>query len=63
MVLKLQIFSPVNLSPSTVNDLLNQERASHRPVRAWFLKIVSVQTSMCVCACARGSRAPEAINN
>ena len=30
---------------------LNQAQASHRPVCAWFLKIVSVQTSVCVCVC------------
>ena len=30
---------------------LNQIRAGHRPVRAWFLKIVSVRSSVCVCVC------------
>ena len=28
----------------------NQTRASHRPGHAWLLKIVSVCTSVCVCA-------------
>ena len=28
---------------------LNQVRTGHRPVRAWFLKIVPVQMSVCVC--------------
>ena len=45
---------------------LNQARAGHRPVRAWFLKIDPVRTSVCVfvcvfvCVCVS---APEAINN
>ena len=30
---------------------LNQARAGHRPALAWFLKIVSVQTSVCVFVC------------
>ena len=30
---------------------LNQVRAGCRPVHAWFLKIVSLQTSICVCVC------------
>ena len=53
---------------------LNQAQASHRPMRARFLKIVSVQTSvstcvfmcvcvcLCVCVCVYVST-PEAINN
>ena len=31
--------------------LLNQVHAGCRPVRAWFLKIVSVRTSVCVFVC------------
>ena len=49
---------------------LNQARAGHRPVRAWFLRIVlSVNFSVCVCvcvcvcACVHVSPPPEAINN
>ena len=45
--------------------LLNQVRASHRPVHAWFLKIDPVRIvgmSVRVCACVYVS-APEAINN
>ena len=43
--------------------LLNQVRASHRPVRAWFLKIDPVWIiGMRVRVCVRVS-APEAINN
>ena len=45
---------------STINDvdlsndlsslyLLNQARAGLWPARAWFLKIVPVRTSVCVC--------------
>ena len=35
--------------------LLNQTRAGHRPVRAWFLKIDPVRIiGMCVCVHARG---------
>ena len=30
---------------------LNQARAGLRPVRAWFLKIDPVRTSVCVCVC------------
>ena len=30
---------------------LNQACAGCRPARAWFLKIVSVQMSVCVCVC------------
>ena len=42
---------------------LNQVRAGHRPVCAWFLKIDPVQiVGMRVCACVCVS-APEAINN
>ena len=29
--------------------LLNLVRAGHRPAYAWFLEIVSMQTSVCVC--------------
>ena len=29
--------------------LLHQVRASHRPARAWFLRIVSVWMYVCVC--------------
>ena len=36
---------------------LNQVRAGHRPVRAWFLKIVS-KSSVCMCVST-----PEAIND
>ena len=35
---------------------LNQARAGHRPVHAWFLKAISVRTSVCV-------PVPKAINN
>ena len=38
--------------------LLNQARVSLQPAHAWFLNIVSVQMSVCVCVSA-----PEAINN
>ena len=37
--------------------LLNQARAGLLPARTWFLKIVSVQTSVYVCVST-----PEAIN-
>ena len=45
-------------------SLLNQARAVHRPACTWFLKNVSVQTSVYVCVyvCVCVS-APEAINN
>ena len=43
---------------SHVYCFLTQACASHRLVRTWFLKIVSVWTSVCVCVSA-----PEAINN
>ena len=39
----------------------NQARAGLWPERTWFLKIVSVQTSVCVCVCL--CVCPEAINN
>ena len=39
---------------------LNQARAGLWLVHAWFLKIVSVQTSICVFVCVS---APEVINN
>ena len=32
-------------------NVLNQVRTSHRPERTWFLKIVSVWTSIYVCVC------------
>ena len=41
---------------------LNQARAGLRPARAWFLEIVSVRMSVCVCVFVCVS-APEAINN
>ena len=49
-------------------SFLNQARAGLRPAPAWFLKIVSVQMSVCVfvcvCVCVRMCvSAPEAINN
>ena len=34
-----------------MSDLLNQEHASLQFAHAWFLKIVSVQTSVYVCVC------------
>ena len=34
-----------------VVTFLNQVCAGHRPAHTWFLKIVSVQTSVCVCVC------------
>ena len=33
------------------NKFLNQVRAGCRPACVWFLKIVSVRTSVCVCVC------------
>ena len=45
---RYQIISFLN---TTVHSLLNQARASRRTVPAWFLKIVSVWTSVCVCVC------------
>ena len=41
-------------------QFLNQARAGHRLAHAWFLKIASVQTSVCVFVCVS---ALEAINN
>ena len=44
-------------------SFLNQARASHRPARAWFLKIEPVRiVCICVYVCVCVS-APEAINN
>ena len=40
------------------NWFLNQVRAGMWPVHAWFLKIVSAQTSVCVCVCACVSPPP-----
>ena len=40
-------------------QFLNQVHAGHRPVHTWFLKIVSVRMSVCMCMCVR----PEAIDN
>ena len=46
-----------------ISHLLNQARASRRPVHVWFLKIDPVRiVSMCVYLCVCVS-APEAINN
>ena len=42
--------------------LLNQARAGHRPVRAWFLRIASVRELQYVYVFVCLS-APEAINN
>ena len=56
----------VTLMETVTTLFLNQARASHRPARAWFLKTVSVRTSVCVfvrvCLCMCMS-APVAINN
>ena len=41
-------------------QFLNQARASRRLVRAWFLKIAYVQTSVCVFVCVSTSKA---VNN
>ena len=49
------------IKTTSPEHLLNQARAGLWPARAWFLNIVSVQTSVCVfCVCVS---APEAINN
>ena len=34
-----------------ISVFLNQARTGHRPVRTWFLEIVSVRTSVCAFAC------------
>ena len=39
---------------------LNQARAGHRPVHAWFLRITSVRECWYACVCVS---VPEAINN
>ena len=45
-------FSESPLSePLIIQTLLNQARAGLRPVRVWFLIIVSVRTSVCVFVC------------
>ena len=36
----------------TCNLFLNQVYAGHRPACAWFLKIISVWMSVCVCVSA-----------
>ena len=36
---------------------LNQARAGHRPVHTWFLKMVSIQTSVCEFVCVSASKA------
>ena len=41
-------------------EFLNQAHAGLWPVCAWFLRIVSVRTSVCVCVCVS---VPKAINN
>ena len=42
---------------------LNQTRAGHRPVRAWFLRIASVRECLCVCVCLHVCvSTPEAMN-
>ena len=48
----LQSFSKVDTTYKFYGLCLNQVRVGHRPVRSWFVKIVSVQASVCVCACA-----------
>ena len=49
---------------SNVYSFLNQSRTGHRPAHAWFLKIVSVQMSVCVSVCLFVCESvPEAINN
>ena len=35
-------------------EFLNHACAGRRPARAWFLEIVSVRTSVCVCVCPQG---------
>ena len=47
------------LSMYDAGGFLNQARAGHRPVHAWFLEIDSV-SDVCVCVCVSAS---EAINN
>ena len=47
----------LHLSDAILFGLLNQVRASHRPARAWFLKIVPVRTSVCVFVCVSAPRA------
>ena len=46
----------------TYQHLLNKAHTGHMLAPAWFLKIVSVQTSVCVCMCVFVST-PEANNN
>ena len=36
-------------------QFLNQACAGLWPTRAWFLEIVTVRTSLCVCVCAHAS--------
>ena len=38
-----------HLPMMTNNALLNQARAGHRPVRAWFLRIASLSANVCIC--------------
>ena len=64
----------IAIASALISLFLNQASAGHRPVHTWFLKIVSVRMSacvcvcMCVCVCLRAClrvcvSAPEAINN
>ena len=52
---------PLDHSTGRHRELLNHACAGRRPVCAWFLEIVPMQTSVCVfvCVCVH----PKAINN
>ena len=45
----LYVYAYIRNYNEDIVTFLNQARTSHRPVRVWLLKIVSVQTSICVC--------------
>ena len=45
------MYSPTTAHTILYNALLNLAHAGRRPVRAWFLEIVPVQTSVCVFVC------------
>ena len=54
-----------NCNTSCIEVFLNQAPTGHRPVCTWFLEIIFVQMSVCVCArvCVRVCVRPPANKN